>query len=84
VDRSVEVGRLEEAMHAAGGDLLVGVALFDIFEGEKVPAGKKSLAFSLDVMSRQKTLTDPEIEAVVRRVVGVLEREFGAELRSLH
>ena len=84
VDRSVEVGRLEEAMHVAGGDLLVGVALFDIFEGEKVPAGKKSLAFSLDVMSRQKTLTDPEIEAVVRRVVGVLEREFGAELRSLH
>jgi len=71
-------------MHVAGGDLLVGVALFDIFEGEKVPAGKKSLAFSLDVMSRQKTLTDAEIEAVVRRVVGVLEREFGAELRSLH
>jgi phenylalanyl-tRNA synthetase beta chain len=84
VDRSVEVGRLEEAMCAAGGDLLVGVALFDIFEGGKVPAGKKSLAFSLDVMSRQKTLTDAEIEAVVRRVVGVLEREFGAELRSLH
>jgi phenylalanyl-tRNA synthetase beta chain len=84
VDRSVQVAKLDEAMRVAGGELLVDVDVFDIFEGEKLPAGKKSLAFSLDVMSRQKTLTDSEIEAVVRQVVRALEEQFGAVLRSVH
>lgn len=84
VDRAVEVGKLEQSIRAAGGELLIAVDLFDVYEGEKLPAGKKSLAFSLEVMSRQKTLTDSEIETVVRRVVRALEQEFGVTLRSVH
>ena len=83
VDRGVHVGDLEERIGSAGGELLVGVDLFDVYEGDKAPEGKKSLAFSLALMSRQKTLTDAEIEAAVRRVVEALEKEFGATLRSV-
>lgn len=84
VDRTVEAGKLEQAILAAGGDLLVAADVFDVYEGEKLPGGKKSVAFSLEVMSRQKTLTDAEIETVVRRVVLALEREFGVVLRSVN
>jgi phenylalanyl-tRNA synthetase beta chain len=83
VDRGVHVGDIEERIRSAGGELLVGGDLFDVYEGEKAPEGKKSLAFSLALMSRQKTLTDAEIEAAVRRVVEALERDFGATLRSV-
>jgi phenylalanyl-tRNA synthetase beta chain len=84
VDAGVPVGVIESKIRSAGGELLTGVQLFDLYEGEKAPAGKKSLAFSLELMSRQKTLTESEIEAAVRAVVGALEREFGATLRTLH
>lgn len=83
VNREVRVGDLEEAIRKAGGELLVGVELFDVYEGERAPAGKKSLAFSLALLSRQKTLTDEEIEASLRPIVNALEQEFGATLRSV-
>jgi len=83
VDVSVSVGSLERAIVKAAGELLVGVELFDVYVGEKAPPGKKSLAFTLELMSRQKTLTDAEIDATVREVVGALEQEFGALLRSV-
>jgi phenylalanyl-tRNA synthetase beta chain len=84
IDRTVEVGKLDAAIRKAGGELLTAADVFDVYEGEKLPSGKKSVAFSLEVMSRQKTLTDSEIEAVVRQVVLALEQEFGAVLRSMH
>ena len=78
------MGKLDAAIRKAGGELLTAADVFDVYEGEKLPPGKKSVAFSLEVMSRQKTLTDSEIEAVVRQVVLALEQEFGAVLRSMH
>jgi phenylalanyl-tRNA synthetase beta chain len=83
VDLSVSVGNLERVIAKFAGELLVGVELFDVYQGEKAPLGKKSLAFSLELMSRQKTLTDAEIDATVRNVVAALERESGAVLRSV-
>jgi phenylalanyl-tRNA synthetase beta chain len=84
IDRTVEVGKLDGAIRKAGGELLTAADVFDVYEGEKLPPGTKSVAFSLEVMSRQKTLTDSEIETVVRQVVQALEQEFGAILRSVH
>lgn len=84
VDAGVSVGSIEAVIRSAGGELLTGLQLFDLYEGEKAPAGKKSLAFSLELMSRQKTLTDSEIETALRVIVDALVKEFGAQLRSLH
>jgi phenylalanyl-tRNA synthetase beta chain len=83
VDRNVALGSVEQSIRRAGGELLVGVDVFDVYEGEKAPQGKKSLAFSLEMISRQKTLTDAEIEATVRQIVHSIESEFGAMLRSV-
>ena len=81
LDRSTQAGTVEQEIRAAGGELLIGVDVFDVYEGKGMPEGKKSLAFALELMSREKTLTDAEIDAVVARVVRRVEETFGAVLR---
>lgn len=62
--------------------LIESVELFDVYKGESLPAGKKSLAFSLRYRSPDRTLTDDEVNAAHAQVVGRLESVFGARLRS--
>ncbi len=83
LDRGVSAESVEQAMRTSGGELLQSVRLFDVYEGEGLPAGKRSLAFSLELMSQQKTLTDAEIEAAVGQIVRTVEQTFGATLRGV-
>ena len=83
VDAGVPAERLERTVVESAGGLLQSVNLFDVYEGDPLPPGKKSVAFTLELMSREKTLTDPEIESVVGRVVAGVERAHGAALRSM-
>ena len=83
LDRGVSAESVEQAIRTAGGELLQAVTLFDVYEGEGLPAGKRSLAFSLELMSHQKTLTEPEIEAAVGQIVRTVEQTFGATLRGV-
>ena len=83
VDAAVPAESLERTIIESAGALLQAVNLFDVYEGDPLPAGKKSVAFTLELMSREKTLTDPEIEGVVGRVVADVERSHGAALRSM-
>ena len=68
-------------MTAAAGKLLRSVKLFDIYRGIGVPAGKKSLAFSLELRADDRTLTDTDSEAVVSKVLAALSEKLGAALR---
>jgi len=82
VDETVAAGAIEDALRAAGGDLVDSVELFDVFMGGPIPEGKKSLAFSVDFRAADRTLTDQEAEAAVGAIVGRLSKRFGAELRT--
>ncbi len=82
VPEETPAGAVRDAILQAGGDLLDTVLLFDAFEGEPIPAGRKNLAFSLELRSPERTLTDGEADAAVRAIVEYLGRTFGAELRS--
>jgi phenylalanyl-tRNA synthetase beta chain len=82
LDTAVTAERVEQCMRESGGGLLQDVVLFDVYQGENLPVGKKSLAFTLLLMSREKTLTDAEIDSEVQRIVRRVQQEFGAELRS--
>jgi phenylalanyl-tRNA synthetase beta chain len=64
-------------------ELLRGVEVFDVYQGDKLPAGKKSMAFSLELMSDQRTLTEAEIDAAVQGIVRTVEQRLGATLRSV-
>jgi phenylalanyl-tRNA synthetase beta chain len=82
VDEALSAERVVEVIRQAGGKLLSSVRLFDIFRGEQLGAGKKSLAYSLTYQAPDRTLTDIEAAQVRQRIVRRLEQEFGAKLRS--
>ena len=62
--------------------LITNVGVFDLFVGQGVPQGKKSLAIEVTLQPREKTLTDAEIEAVGAKIVAAVTKATGGELRS--
>ena len=82
VKADVLAGDVHRTIVEAGGELLKEVALFDIYQGEKMEAGKKSLAFSLRYYNPERTLTDEEVTEAHSRVLQAVEETFGAELRK--
>ena len=82
VDRDTQAGPVQAALMQAAGDLLERVVLFDVFEGQPLPEGKRSLAFALDVRAPDRTLTDQEADEIVRSIADRLAADFGAELRA--
>jgi phenylalanyl-tRNA synthetase beta chain len=80
--RDVPVGAVHHALAEVGGDLLDRAVLFDVFEGDPLPPGKKSLAFALDVRAPDRTLTDQEADQVVRAIAERIRADFGGDLRA--
>ncbi len=81
VDESVPARRVEGLIRQTGGKTVTEVRLFDVYRGEQIGAGKKSLAYSLTYQS-DKTMTDAEAAAIRNKIVKRLEYEVGAKLRS--
>ncbi len=82
VEESLPAAQVEALIRQAGGKLLVGARLFDIFRGEQIGAGKKSLAYRLTYQAPDRTLTDGEAAQIRGRIVRRLEQELGAKLRE--
>ncbi|MCG7311630.1 phenylalanine--tRNA ligase subunit beta [Priestia flexa] len=82
VDKEVLAGELQTAIYEAGGELLKEVAVFDLYDGERMEEGKKSVAFSLRYLDPERTLTDEEVSAAHANVLKVVEEQFKASLRS--
>lgn len=81
IDKGVSFADLEAAVRQAGGKLLRGVELFDVYEGKNLPDGKKSYAIAITMQDPEKTLQDKQIDAVMGKIVGNLRQRVGAELR---
>jgi phenylalanyl-tRNA synthetase beta chain len=81
VDRDVAAGNLTRAAASADKKLISGVNVFDVFEGESVGAGKKSLAIEVTVQPVDKTLTDEDFEALSKRIVDNVAKQTGGVLR---
>lgn len=83
VSREVSAAEVEAVLRGPqGGGLVEGVRLFDVYEGEQVGEGKKSLAFAIRYRDPSKTLSDREVNPVHDALVAALRRELGAELRG--
>ncbi|MEK7219916.1 MAG: phenylalanine--tRNA ligase subunit beta, partial [candidate division NC10 bacterium] len=82
VDDGVTAADLTAVIRSAGGPLLADARLFDVYRGQQLPSGKKSLAFSLVFQAADRTLTDAEVEAEKRRIVEAAARRLGAEPRA--
>jgi phenylalanyl-tRNA synthetase beta chain len=82
VDAGVTAAVVEKALRVGAGELLESLRLFDVYVGEQVGAGKKSLAFSLRFRAPDRTLTDGEIKAARDAAVRAAAEHLGAVLRS--
>jgi len=80
-DSYVTAADLTDCIYSAGGTLLREVKLFDVYTGNQVPAGKKSVAFSLTLRAGDKTLTDEDADEAVKNILGALWSELGAVIR---
>lgn len=82
VERSLSFDRVEKAIRGARVEKLQEIRLFDIFQSERLGTDKKSLAVSFTFLDEEKTLTDKEIDGMVQRIMGALEKELQAEIRK--
>jgi phenylalanyl-tRNA synthetase beta chain len=82
VSKSLPYGEVEKSIRKIGLNKLQQVQLFDVFESDKLGAGKKSLAVSFTFLDEQKTLTDKEIDGMMNRIMTTLEKEVQADIRK--
>jgi phenylalanyl-tRNA synthetase beta chain len=82
VDVDVEVGSLVAAAREAAGELLREARVFDVYRGDQVGEGRKSVAIHLSFQSPERTLTDEEATEARERIIAALVERFGAELRT--
>jgi phenylalanyl-tRNA synthetase beta chain len=82
VDEHVPAGELADVAREAAGRELREMRVFDVYRGEQIGDGKKSLAFSVAFQSPERTLSDEDAARLRERIVGALASRFGAELRT--
>ncbi|MEW5799833.1 MAG: phenylalanine--tRNA ligase subunit beta [Bacteroidota bacterium] len=83
VEKTVLSADIERTMNEAGGAAVSSITLFDVFEGGSLGAGKKSVAFSVTINSNEKTLTEAEIDLLMKKIVSSVESKYSATLRSI-
>lgn len=82
VDKNITSEEIAKAIKSNAGKLLIKSEVFDVYEGENLPKGKKSIAYSLTFGANDRTLTDEEVNPVIDKIVVGLEKAFNAELRK--
>ena len=82
VDQAIRAQDLMTEIRAVEPDLIESVDLFDLYTGDQIADDRKSLAFSMQLRSSEKTLEDRQADDVMKRVIGRLQKRFGAELRA--
>ena len=82
MDKNIPYAQIKKLASSAGIEVLKSTQLFDIFESEKLGAGKKAMAVSFTFLDETKTLTDKEIDAFMQQIIAVYEKEIAAEIRK--
>jgi phenylalanyl-tRNA synthetase beta chain len=82
VDAAIPAAEVHAAIMEAGGELLEEARLFDMYQGDPIPAGKKSLAYNLTYRAPDRTLKDDEVAKVHARIAKAAEKRLGAVLRA--
>ncbi len=81
VPKNILVGQIEDMIIQRGGKLLESCQLFDIYEGSQIVAGFKSVAYSISFRAKDRTLTDEDVNAAMKKILNGLQG-MGIELRA--
>ncbi|HEX9654156.1 MAG TPA: phenylalanine--tRNA ligase subunit beta [bacterium] len=82
VRKTIDAGLVADDIKSNGGEFLRNLSLFDVFVGEQIATGQKSLAFTLTFFSPQRTLTEEEVDRQIQQIINSLSSNFSARLRS--
>lgn len=82
VDSTTSAADIEDVIRKSGGFLLKEVTLFDVYEGENIPEGQRSMAYHLAFQSPSKTLKDKDVKKLRNKIIGQLGRRLNAKLRE--
>ena len=81
MNNDITAAAVLRAVGSTNKDLIKNIAIFDLYSGNKIEDGKKSIAISVQIQSNEKTLTDDEIEAVCNNIISNVQVATGAILR---
>jgi phenylalanyl-tRNA synthetase beta chain len=82
VEEAIPAERVAEVIRSAGGSLVTEIQLFDVYRGEQIGLGKKSLAYNVTYLDPERTLTDQDVVKIRGRIIQQLRQELDARLRS--
>jgi phenylalanyl-tRNA synthetase beta chain len=82
LDKSVSFAEIKNLIHETEKKLLKEIIVFDVYEGDKIPEGKKAYALGLTLLDNTKTLTDEEIDKVMTKLMTAFEQKMGALIRK--
>jgi len=82
VDKVCKVGELENIIKNIDDSIIKKVITFDIFEGQNIPDGKKSVAINVVIQSQEKTLTESDLENISQKIINTVKEKTGATIRS--
>ena len=82
VDEEVQAADIEKVISKNGGKYFQGVTLFDVYTGKQVAEGCKSVAFNLTFQAEDRTLTDGEIDPIIKNLVAKVAEAYEAQLRK--
>jgi phenylalanyl-tRNA synthetase beta chain len=79
--KETEVGSIMQSIRAQAPDVTESVNVFDVYAGDKIEAGKKSVALSVTLRPKSETFKDTEIEAICQKIISVIQKEYNGTLR---
>ena len=82
VDKNFKAQDLIEIISSVDKELIRSVKIFDIYEGENIPDGKKSVALNVTIQSSEKTLEETDLEKINKLIIKTVETNSGAKIRS--
>jgi len=82
VDEGVSAQAVSDCIRRVSTVMLTNLKLFDVYQGKGIDSGRKSLAFSLTLQDRDRTLTDQDVDVAIDEILSTLNRELGATLRT--
>jgi len=82
LNKNFQVQKLIEIISEVDQDLIKAVKVFDVYEGENIPEGKKSIALNVIIQSSEKTLKDQDLDRINQLIISTVEEKTGAKIRS--
>ena len=82
IDDTLKIGLLEKIIKEVDESLIQNVVTFDVYEGENIPKGKKSIAINVTLQAKDKTLTDTDLDQISQKIIEIVKEKTGATIRS--